>query len=420
MYCGTAMPEPSTPPPPAARRELPKGLDKAFQRAMLHGDMRQLRDVLSGSEAPPNVIEPEPRRGSALPVVPPAVPLDRVTVRPVTPSEPLEELPSQALDPLLEVEPELLAPPPPSIGDLLAELGSAVERARPWQDDPAAARELLLEARDTLDRLVERLAEEEGPPPLVLPPFRQPWALFVVPPGAGERLVDVAAALGIDGATARQVCVLGHPRAALRSADRADLEHRAQRYRGALGMPARVLDEGALRAQPAARLALTLAPHGPWCSAVSPSWEPDSSAIPTLPTRDDPPAALRLVVVGEVLIARYRELRGRRKDDGRLSTHGDRRLRVLDLHHDHGVLRVVEGITRVEGFEGLDERSTVLAFRSLPEALAAHFPDIPVTTRCLCRPTRQPEARDDGRLEAAGWPAWEEHSRACRLLYLEL
>ena len=411
MYCGAAMPEPAAAPAvPAPRKELPKDLDQAFQRAMLHGDMRQLRAVLGGVEARPTVITPEPVGAAEIDKATKPSAGPAVAPEPPASAEGVQEIPIAALEPL----PEPVVTP----GELYARLSEALVQAGGWEDDPSAAVQTLHGARETLDQLVQALGGLDGPPELVLPPFRQPWALFVLPPGDPERLHEVARALGIDLATARQVAVQTHPRAALRSADRADLEGRAARYRPVLGLPAAVLDEAALRAQPAARLVLSLAAEGPWRSAVSASWEPDSSAISGLSARDDAPFALRLVVVGEVVVTRYRELRGRRRDEGRLSSHGDRRVAVLDLHHAAGVLRVVDGVTQLAGWAGLDPRRTALAFRGLPEALAARYPTVPVLGRCVCRPTRQPEARDDGRMEAAGWPAWEEHSRACRVLFV--
>ena len=414
MYCGAAMPEPSAAPSePPPRRELPKDLDKAFQRAMQHGDMRQLRDVLGGVESRPVTVTAVPPRPTVRPVP---------SVAPPSSAGAVLDLPAEALDPLPEVAPappEPSAPPPPSIDERLALLRQAETRAQRWEDDPPAAAAVLREARELLDGLIVQLDQLEGPPELLLPPFRQPWALFVAPPADEGRLHAVAQALEVDLATARQIALLGYPRAALRTPDRADLERRAAGYRRTLDLPARVLDQGALRAQPAARLVLTLDGAGPWRSAVSGTWEPDSGALASLPTRDEHAPELRLVVVGEVVVTRFRELRGRRKDDGRVSSHGGRRLGVIDLHHDAGVLRVVEGISRLQGWRGLDPRSSALAFRGLPEALAARFPLIPHTARCVCRPTRRPEVRDDGRLEAAGWPAWEEHSRACRCLYLD-
>jgi hypothetical protein len=218
-------------------------------------------------------------------------------------------------------------------------------------------------------------------------------------------------------ATARQVGLARHPRAALRGAVREDLEERAARYRERLGLPAVVLDEAVLRAQPPARLLLLLAAEGPWRSAWSPGWEPENSALAALEVRVAPPPEVRLVVVGELVFTRYREQHGRRKDDVRLVSHGDRRLAVLDLHHDGGVLRVVEGVTRLEGCAGIDPGRSALAFRGLPEALAARFPSATFTERCVCRPLRTPAAGEDGRLEASGWPTWEEHSRACRVLF---
>ncbi len=411
LYCGADLPSPSAlPPAPAPRKELPKDLDEAFQRAMLQGDMRQLREVLGAVEARPTVFEPS----EAPPAVRAPVGLSASSGPSALDSsvEPLA-LPAQASAP-----PELPVLPPPSIDELYVQLSQAVVLAGSWEDDPRAAAGVLSQARETLDLLVEQLGERESPPPLVLPPFRQPYALVVDSPGDDARLREVAQALGVDLATARQVAVRGHPQAALRSADQAELEGLAARYREALGLPAVVLDEGLLRDLPSARLVLSLAAEGPWRWAVSSSWEPDTSAIAGLSVREVPPSAPRLVVVGEVVITRFREQRGRRKDDGRLASHGDRRLRVLDLHHDDAVLRVVEGITQLSGWPTLDPRSTSLAFHGLSEALEARFPGVTVLGRRICQPTRQPEARGDGRMEAAGWPAWEEHSRSCRALFL--
>jgi hypothetical protein len=293
-----------------------------------------------------------------------------------------------------------------------------VVQAGGWEEDLPGAVVALRQARDAIDALVEHLEARRAPPELVLPPFRQPFALVVAPPGDDQRIAAVAEALDVDLATARQVAVLGHPRAPLRSGDRADLEVRAARYHQALGLPARVVDEAMLRAVPSARLLLSLDADGPWRSAVSDQWEPDAGALAGLDARDEPSPTVALVVVGEVVITRFRELRGRHKDDSRLSSHGDRRVGVIDLHHHGGVLRLVQGVTRLSGWAGVDPRSSTLAFRGMTEALATRYPDVPITGRCVCRPTRQPLAREDGRLEAAGWPAWEEHSRACRLLYL--
>jgi hypothetical protein len=410
MYCGAEMPEPAVPSPaPTKPRAMPKGLDKAFQRAMLHGDMRQLRDVLAEVETAPSPGDSPPGRPRA----------SRDGDRPLASKPSPELLPAEALEPLSApaAPPPPLPPPPPPIDEIYADISQALVLAGGWEDDPHGAVDALLRARALIDDLVGRLEERQGPPDLILPPFRQPYALVVAPPADEARLPELAEALRVDLATARQIALLPYPRAALRSSDQADLADRAARYRRALERPARVVDEPMLRAVPPARLVLTLAADGPWRAAFSASWEPDAGTLAGLDARSERPSAPRLVVVGEVVVTRFRELRGRRKDDSRLSSHGDRRIGVVDLHHDGGVLRVVQGISALDGWPGLDPRSSALAFRGLPEALGLRFPGVTVTGRCVCRPTRQPEAREDGRLEAAGWPAFEEHSRACRLLY---
>jgi hypothetical protein len=379
------MPEPAALPPLAPKAAPPPDLDQAVERALRHGDLRQLRKVMAEA-------------ATAVPAPPDPLPA----------GEPTEE----PTDPAIAPPPA----PPPASEAVFAELEAALARAARWDDDPAAAAEALRAARPPLQELLARLEAWEAPP-LVLPPFRQPWALVLAPPGDEGRVPALAEALEIDVATARQVGLVRHPRAALRGADREDLERRAGRYRARLGLPATVLDEATLGAQPPARLLLALALEGLWRSAWSPSWEPETGALAALAVREAPPPEVCLVVVGELVSTRYREQHGRRKDDVRLVSHGDRRLAVLDLHHAAGVLRVVEGTTRLEGGPGIDPSRSALAFRALPEALAARFPQAVVIERCVCRPMRSPVAGEGGRLEASAWPEWEEHSRSCRVLF---
>jgi len=308
---------------------------------------------------------------------------------------------------------------PADPGALHARLVDQVQQAAGWREDPQAALEYLGRAGDSLQALVEALREHEPPPALVLPPFRQTWAVFVASPGDVELAADVATALETDLATARQVALLPQPRAALRSDDRADLERRAEQYRLLLDLPACVFDQDILREQPAAVLALALCLGGPWVTAQTWHWTPTAEQLAAFCRREDPEPELRLVVAGEVVIRRFRRLRSRRRrEEGRLEARGERRVGVLDLHHDQGVVRAVQGVTDLGAWPGLASGSAPLAFRGLQEQLAEQHARIQHVPRGVYRPTREPEELEDGLLEATGWPSWEEHSRACRCLYM--
>jgi hypothetical protein len=386
------MPNPSAPPPQRPDRAVPQDLDSLFRKAMVGGSTKALERALEDTreEAPP-----PPAQGP--PSVPGSLP------------ELVQELVQKAHEP-----PPVRRESPRKLYEAMLE---TLQRAEPLEGDLRASELSLRQAREQLDRLLEALGQLAPLPPVVLPPFRQAFALFLQAPGDAERAQELATALELDLPTARMVAMSRHPRVALRSGDRRDLERRAESYRRALGLEATVLDQAALLAQPRARAALLLDPAGPWQVTSQHAWELDPDRALSLPAEPMPPPTLSLVVVGEVQVRRFRKAPGRRKrDEDELTATGERRMAVVDLHHDKGVLRVSEGRTDLGPWPGLDRRSSTLAVRGLVEWLAENAP-CPVLARRTCQPQRQPIELDDGSFEAAGWPAFEEHSRACRILF---
>ena len=413
LYCGADMPAPSIAPVRKAKPAVAKkDLDRAFARAMARGDTRQLMALL---EKRKETQEGEERSA------PPAAPSGGEALLDEAPPERLVELAQKdgaasIPEPQEPVQPE----PEPVVRpeDLHQDLVQAVERARCWEDDADGALEALREVGRLADELAERLQELEPPPPLVLPPFRLPWALFVAGTGEAALAPAIAGALELDRATALLLVRAAHPRVALRSRDRADLARRARRFREATGLPALVLDEARLRAQPRPQLALQLRPEGTWRLAQGERWLVEPDELENLPSQEVAVPEIALVVTGQVVLRRYRMIRGRRKDSERLTTHGERKISLLDLHHAEGIVRVVEGVTDLSEWPGLDRGSAPRAFRGLADWLEQHLPGIPHLARCTCQPLRQPERLERGQLEAAGWPSWEEHTRVCRCLYL--
>lgn len=373
LYCGHVMPNP-TAPPSAKRRDVPKNLDAIFRRAMNRGSTSELKQVLEDIEEV-EVAAPSPDDA---------------------PTDPPGALVQKEATPEHETTPEEL------VDSARFELGD-------WEEDPGGALQRVNAARTALQRLAKILEATPRPPEVLLPPFRQAFALLVETSGDQGEQGAVADALELDLPTARMVALSKHPRVARRGNSRAELERFAERWRAGLARAALVFDEETLRAQPMARTALELPAEGPWTASGGALWlDPEGPKRP----RDIEPFEVRLLVSGEVVIKRFRIKRDKRGNK-ELSPSSERRLTVLDLHGDACVLRVVEGLTRLTGWglEGLSHRQEL---KSLTERLG-DAAEVLVAKR-ICQPTRKPEEAE-GWAEAAGWPAWEEHSRACRLLF---
>ena len=370
---------------------MPKDLDALFRKAMVAGSTSDLKKAL------------EDTRGAAPTPTPP----------PAAVPESIPELVDVLVQKANEAPPERRTSP----RELYEQLLTGVQAAEALDAELEASREALLGARAKLDELLGALEAFTPLPPVRLPPFRQSHALFLQTPGDAERARDLAEALRLDFPTARMVAMSRHPRVALRSQDVADLEERARDYQRQLGLAACVLDHQALLDQPRALSGLLLRPDGPWEVSRQPAWELDPDQALSLPAEALEAPSLRLVVVGEVQVRRFRKAAVKRKrDDPDLTPSGERRLMVIDLHHEGGVVRVAEGRTDLGPWPDLDRRSATLAARGFVEWMAEHA-GCPVLTKKVCQPQRQPVELPDGSYEAAGWPAFEEHSRACRILF---
>jgi len=321
---------------------------------------------------------------------------------------------------------EALAPPTDA-GALLEDLVRCAHAAQDaWQGgDTGEARSELTRAQAKAVMLLDRLElpPVESPPAFSLPSVHRSHLLVV--DGAGDAGVGprLAGALGVDHATGRLLAVCRHPLVARRAEDRGDLGRLALAVRQEAGLAAEVVTRDDLLAVAAPRMVLRS--HGLDGLEVTTQalWSVSDVRPDALP-RGEPADAggVVLAVPGEVVVRRYRATAGRRGKDPAIRDSGERRVGVLDLHAEGAFFRVVEGITDFAGLPGHHASSARLALRGLVESLGERWPAARVLGRRVCQPGDRPVLRegeaDTGALEATGWPAWEEHTRLCRLLFL--
>ena len=346
--------------PPAAQRAVPADLDELVRNAMRGGGVEKLKSALLTA---PVEVAPEPE----------------------TPSLPL-----------------------PEVLDALAHAAADVRTA----EDPAAALDevsrLLAEAR----RLLPPPPEAPPPPaPIPLPAIRIPYLLAVTPGHSPESLAE---ALDIDVATARNLVQAGGTRVAVRGADREELEGRESRARSA-GLHATVQARSDLQELPPAEALLgfdrearaVLWPDALWLDP------PDAANRP--PGLAETLDGVFLVVPGEVEV---RHQRGAREPEKwarqRYTVAGptaEQRVIVVDLHLPGRILRAVEGVVDLREYDATAARR---AMKGWIETLPERWPRARIEARRVCAGGAT-SAGEDGRLSGSGWPAWEEHSRVCRL-----
>lgn len=396
------MPAPTT-RAPARERALPENFDELVRRAMTGaGGVQQLKKAL---EAPP--AEP---MGEPVAVLAPVV--EPVAVQPPPPPPPVAEPPAPPPAPAPP------APAPPPAPDPLAELLAAATSAHAARHDPPAVRRALDEVEQALlaaRAVVDTQPAEEAA--VRLPAARHPFGLVVGAPPAGMETGRLAAALEVDLATARAAVLAGGARLTLRSPDREALERRAVELRR-LGLRACVVARADLVAWGPAVGLVGLDGAHVWRMVEAPRWgeeRPDPSQLP----RGNPRVVGRvwLVVPGEVEEKRLRapaaESRWQRGHYAAPNgAGGEARLSVVDVYTDAGLVRMVEGAVDPKGI-GEGASSQRLAVKSFVESLATHWPEAHTEARRTVLATARPgnDRRSDG------WPAWEEHSRACASLF---
>ncbi len=324
----------------------------------------------------------------------------------------LQEAPPPSVRPAVPPEPAVEVERLPASEPVSTDHWAALEKLL------AEARETglngpLIAAREHLEALVAALpaalaSEEPEEEPIVLPPFRLPWALAVDPPRSEAQGLDVARALGLDLASARMVARLDHPKVALRSRDRMDLLSRADAWDRELGLAAGVVSADQLLALGPASLILEMNRESDWRVLPGRGWRSEPNELGTV-GQVLPPPELQLVVPGEIAIRRYRSV------GGELLLKGERRVSVADLHGPGLFLRAVEGLTNFQGWPGLGGLSAVQDFRAFLELVTGSW-DVLLPGPRRCAPVRPPRVGEDGRGQSTGWAEWEEHSRICRVL----
>jgi len=255
-------------------------------------------------------------------------------------------------------------------------------------------------------------APERTESPLVLPPFRHPWALVLDGVGDPAHAPAIAAALEVDPATARTLATVRHVQVALRAADRAPLDRRVDALHRDTRFRATVVGRGELLELPRARPVLT-AGTGAWALGEGALWTepPDPRERPVgTPFHI---GEVRLALPGEVVVRatraqaeRSRWLRTQYTGDGSVA---EVHVAVVDLHTPEGLYRLTDGVTDLRGWEDVDVGATGRTFKRLVERLGELFPGARVEARRVCAAG----ATNDPGL-ASGWPQWEEYTRFAR------
>jgi hypothetical protein len=247
---------------------------------------------------------------------------------------------------------------------------------------------------------------------VILPTGRHPFGLAVWVSGLDASALAARAA--VDLPTARAATAAGGTRVILRAADRADLERRCERLVAA-GIGAAVFSASDLRVFGVARSVVALAPA--LRVVDTPLWDapPDPASLPAGEPLDD--GEPWILVAGEVEERRFagdaepsRWQRSRFEVGGGVTA--ESRVAVVDLHTRSFILRIREGACDWRGDPSADPASQRRSLRRFVDTAADRWPALHVEPRRVCEARGRP-----GDTRATGWPAWEEHSRLCRLVW---
>jgi hypothetical protein len=401
------MPDPQ-PMPVQPQKELPSNLDELVRKALSGGSVEAVRRALVSGE--PGVVKQEEKQPYA------PLPMRSVIQAPVIQAPVIQAPVIQA--PVIQASviqaPVIQASVIQAPVIQVLPLGwqqTLEESARRLQQlsaqEETAAKEGLIELIFRLQQLVT-----EKPVPVVsAPPIRFAWMLVIQAKGSAETL---SAVLGVDLATARAQLLAGYPKIVLRSNHVSELEPVIQRAMEA-DLSAEILsrEEFLKVARPWCVLGLDqgqLQVHG------EAGWE---LSVPLgVPEKTVPLLPVWLVVVGEVVSQRQRGAREPGKlERGRVGAAGalqEQRVMVLDLYGEgERAVRIVEGVTNMAGFPGYEVGSSRLSFKRLVEWLEGQGADV-VPKRVVAAVGEQ-RGSDGSRVES-GWPAWEEHSWAVKML----
>lgn len=449
LYCGATMPNPTARPAEPARRG-PDNLDDLVRDAMRGGGTAKLRAALTRSEPDSNEAGGRPAEDRRTPGATRELPFaDRRKPRDSWVSEAGEGAPgpsyppttvrstaSAATIPPPSPDPDRRGPGPtrplpfperrrptdsfagepgdrPAVRPLTLppaavpvvrsapllpwtdRLVRAAQRAALLGDDPESLLEVLLEAEEALAVAFSTLPEASP----TLPPFRQPWLLVLPPFGEPE---EIGLSLGVDLATARMLAQGRWPRVGLRG-DSPNLGRRP-------GFDQIAISRDELLAIPPAMgvLASSHSQDAPndWLVTDETIWLDDPRGGGVAAFFEN----VRVIVPGEIETRTTREAPSENKWlRKRLTSAGagtERRIRVIDVHTDRAIFRLVEGTTRTDAIPGNDPTSARKAFARALEHLADLHGDAEVLEERLCN------VGGDGK---SAWPAWEEHTRIARL-----
>jgi hypothetical protein len=407
MYCGQPVPDDAD-ATPDTDTSVPPDLDKLFRAAMARGDVGALRAALEDHK----VAAQAPLADDSLPTIPASV------LAPLAPTEDIDSLLDRLADGAQAAR-----------GDWAE---GHVEAVRKWL--PVAER-MIQELGDQLPSAAEAPAVPvdvprpvvTAAPVILLPKVRQEAALIVEGLADPDRAAALAECLNIDAATARLFAVSRHPRVVLRSADLERLGIRATRIRESMGVRAAAFQRADLLAPGPALAVVRVTSADPLTIDVVrvDIWDTEENTLPTRGEKQTLVLAPAAVVSGEVVVQHFRPARsvGRLKHlrESRVRETGERRIATVDIHDPDGIYRISEGNTILEGFDGAEASSFRRSLRALLDTVAGEGSGVHQTPSRVCQPGLGSSSASEGsgvKSRDTGWATWEEHSRACRLLYL--
>jgi hypothetical protein len=343
----------------------------------------------------------------------------------------LENAKTTAETPNNPAEPPVQDTPQIDIGTSLTALQAGAEEAcKSWSaGDEAHVRRWLQDTGALIHALLQAMPpdREAAPPPEIsLPKVHQLAALVVGSLGTADSASTLASCLQIDVATARLFAVSHYPRIVRRADDQAQLQARAHDIRDRLRVPATVYLRTDMVALGPAQGVARICGETPLTVEVFdvPRWDTEDGAIKPLGEVQRRTIVPKVLVTGDVVVQHYRASKGggrlKHLRENRVREVSERRVPILDIHTDDGIYRVSGGHTKLDGVEGYQPSSFRRSLRALVHSLASQ-PEVNAIAPRVCQAslTRGGNAgAGTVKKRETGWATWEEHSRACALLFL--
>lgn len=251
-------------------------------------------------------------------------------------------------------------------------------------------------------------------------------ALIINPPNEPNQFEKLAKALQINPVAARMYSGGKTPRVVRRSETRFVLEEICEKYKVVFQKAAKIIARVDISGLPPA-LACTGMNRRAFKVIDADLWiEPHHQEQP-----EELLANIWLVTIGDVEIDEYRWASGtaissfgRRKTAHSWKKQRESRIRVVDLHSQTDIIRIVEGVTDLSFLPGYVPGALKKSFHALESFLPSWMPEAKIIPKHRVRvsdkdiPFNNEQGKD--KMFVHGWRSWETHTRCCRLLFQDV